>query len=77
MLVFNNHFLLLFAAFIVVFVISYGVMGVIIKIFRLKNLVDKSDGRTFYEDIIPTFYGLGIFIGFNHFLVLFLNFKID
>ncbi|MFA6400477.1 MAG: MraY family glycosyltransferase [Salinivirgaceae bacterium] len=76
MFVFENIWLLLLAAFAVSFIITYGVIPVIIHIAELKHLVDKPNERTSHSKSIPTLGGLGIFIGFILSVTLFTNFKL-
>ncbi len=76
MFVFNNLWLLLLVAFAVSFIITYGVIPVIISIAHSKGLVDKPNSRTSHTASIPTLGGLGIFIGFILSLALFTNFKV-
>lgn len=70
-----NQNLLALGAFIASFLITYGIIPVIIKIAFFKNLVDKPGKRTSHSDIIPTLGGLGIFIGFILSFMLFSDFR--
>jgi len=76
MFIFSNLPILLFSAFAVAFIISYGVIPVIINVAVSKGLVDKPNGRTSHTTTIPTLGGLGIFFGFILSLSLFTDFKI-
>lgn len=70
-----NHSTSALGAFILSFLISYGVIPVIIKIAFLKNLVDAPGKRTSHSSVIPTLGGLGIFIGFILSFMFFSDFR--
>jgi UDP-N-acetylmuramyl pentapeptide phosphotransferase/UDP-N-acetylglucosamine-1-phosphate transferase len=76
MFIFHNLAFLLLSAFGVGFIITYGVIPVIIHVAELKHLVDKPNERTSHTNSIPTLGGLGIFIGFILSATLFTDFKI-
>jgi UDP-N-acetylmuramyl pentapeptide phosphotransferase/UDP-N-acetylglucosamine-1-phosphate transferase len=62
--------------FLSAFVITFGVIPVIINITFSKGLIDKPDDRTSHSNSIPTLGGLGIFFGFILSVSLFTDFKI-
>lgn len=70
-----NQNILALVAFIASFLITYGIIPVIIKIAFLKNLVDNPGKRTSHSDIVPTLGGLGIFVGFILSFMLFSDFS--
>jgi UDP-N-acetylmuramyl pentapeptide phosphotransferase/UDP-N-acetylglucosamine-1-phosphate transferase len=76
MFVFEHLGFLMLAAFATAWVISNGVIPVIIHIAELKHLVDKPGERNSHTNSVPTLGGLGIFIGFMLSLTVFGNFKV-
>lgn len=53
-----------FLSFVIAFVASFKIIPIVIRIARLKNLVDEPNNRTSHNKAIPTLGGVGIFIGF-------------
>ncbi|TCN73211.1 glycosyltransferase family 4 protein [Acetobacteroides hydrogenigenes] len=53
-----------FISILIAFYTSYKIIPVVIRIARLKNLVDEPNNRTSHKKAIPTLGGVGIFIGF-------------
>ena len=77
MFIFDNIPLLLISALAVAFVVTCGVIPIIIDVDIAKGLVDKPDNRTSYSSLISTLGGLAIFFGFILSLSLFTNFKVS
>ena len=74
--VFNNIYILLITTFIISFIVTYGVIPVIIGVAYSKGLIDKPNNRTSHNLSIPTLGGLAIFLGFILSVSLFTDFKI-
>jgi len=51
-------------SFISAFFITYGILPIIIKVGKLKNLIDEPNERASHKTSVPTLGGLGIFVGF-------------
>lgn len=76
MLILHNIPLLLISAFAVSFIVTYGVIPVIIDVAFAKGLVDNPNSRGAHNASVPTLGGLAIFFGFILSVSLFTDFKV-
>lgn len=63
-----------YIGFIIAFLLTFKIIPVVIRIARLKNLVDEPNHRTSHKQAIPTLGGVGIFIGFSIIALLFASY---
>lgn len=63
-IVLNDHWIMIAAAFLTAFLISYLAIPSLVKVAKAKDLYDKPNGRTSHYHITPTLGGVAIFAGF-------------